>query len=647
MSSNYDAIKNLYQERVVFTRRIFAALAVMILLVGVLVLRLLDLQVLQHKYYETRANDNRMRVVAVPPVRGLIYDRNGAVLAQNQPSFDLVITPDQVTHLKSTIAALRRLLPTITDDDVQRFDERLQKTPQFRQIPLRTDLSAREVARFELDRYRFPGVDVAAGLMRDYPLGAVTSHVVGYVGGITGADLQHVDPDLYEGLTQIGRAGIERSHENQLRGTPGTKIVEANAAGRPLRELDYQPGTPGENLYLTINARLQQVAERALGELDGAVVALDPRNGEVLALVSKPGYDPAMFARGLTHRQYQNLLADPHHPLYDRALLGAYPPGSTIKPFMAYAGLQDNTLDPSKPIYCPGYFTLPNSSRRYRCWKRSGHGWLTLTDAIAQSCDVYFYNVALGLGIDRIDQALSAFGFGRDSGIDLPNEKGGLLPSPAWKRRTFHQPWYPGETLNVGIGQGYLTVTPMQLALAVSRIAMHGSGFVPHVVHAYGDPTTGRVAVVAARPLPPIPTRTPTIWNTIISGMEKATQGPHGTAYGIGHSAPYSIAGKTGSAQVVGVAQNVGYQGTQKNIALQLRDNALFIAFAPADAPRIAVAVVAEHGAEGALAAAPVAREVMDQYLLGHIAYHDPYAGKAAAPKPGTSRPSRPPGPQQ
>ncbi|MDE2148818.1 MAG: penicillin-binding protein 2 [Gammaproteobacteria bacterium] len=630
MSSSYDAIKNLHRERLLFTRRVVAALVLILLLVAVLGLRLVELQVLQYGYYETRSNDNRMRVVPVPPVRGLIYDRNGALLAQNLPSFDLVITPDQVAHVNATVAALRQVLPTITDDDVQRFHDRLLKTPRYRQIPLRSNLSPEEVARFELDRYRFPGVDVAAGLVRDYPLGTAASHVIGYVNGITETDLERIDPDLYQGLSQIGRAGVERSHEDQLRGTPGTKIIEANAAGRPLRELNYQPGTPGENLYLTIDARLQAVAERSLGDLDGAVVALDPRNGEVLALVSKPGYDPAMFVQGLTQQQYQQLLSDPHHPLYDRALLGTYAPGSTIKPFMAFAGLQAGTLTADKPVFCPGYLQLPGSSRRYRCWKRSGHGWLTLPDAIAQSCDVYFYNVALNLGIDRIDQILADFGFGRISGIDLPNEKSGLLPSPAWKQRVYHQPWYPGETLNVGIGQGYLTVTPMQLALAVSRIAMHGSGFAPHLVHAYGDPTTGRISAVAPQPLRPIAAHDATIWGTIVGGMEKVTQDPRGTAYRIGHDAPYPIAGKTGSAQVIGVAQNVGYQHAQKNVALQLRDNALFIAFAPAGDPKIAVAVIAEHGAEGALAAAPVAREVMDQYLLGQVLYHDPNAGRSA-----------------
>lgn len=631
--SSYDAIKDLWEEKRSFTRRGYFGALMSVLLILTLTARLIQLQVVQHDYYRTRADDNRMRLVPVPPVRGLIYDRNGALLAQNLPSFVLQIVPEQVDDLDATLARLRRIV-NLSDQDVARFRERLRKTPRYRPVTLRTNLSPEEVARYEVDRYDFPGVTVDASLVRDYPLGAEASHVVGYVGGITDADLARIDADQYQGLDQIGKVGVEKSHEDQLRGLPGTKIIEANAAGRPLRELNYHAGSPGQNLYLTIDARLQHVAEQALGELDGAVVALDPRNGEVLALVSKPGFDPDLFANGVDNATYHALLDDPHRPLYNRALLGIYPPGSTIKPFMAFAGLEEGTLDPDKPVYCPGYLNLPGSSRRYRCWKRSGHGELTLERAIAQSCDVYFYNVALALGIDRIDQALGAFGFGHVTGLDIGGERSGLLPTREWKRRSLHQAWFPGETLNVGIGQGYLTVTPMQLALAVSRIAMRGGGYLPHLVHAIGDPVGGRIAEVAPQRLPPITVKDATIWDRVIAGMEQVTQSPRGTAYGIGADAPYAIAGKTGSAQVVGVAQNVGYQGAQRNIELKLRDNALFIAFAPADAPRIAVAVVAEHGAEGALAAAPVARMVMDQYLLGKVLYHAPPASATVLPAP-------------
>jgi penicillin-binding protein 2 len=619
----YDQIKNLHRERGAYTRRVLVAGGITLLLVVALIARLLDLQVLEHGYYSTRSDDNRMRLVAVPPVRGLIYDRNGALLAQNLPSFDLVITPEQVHDLRRTIARLRKILP-ITQGDVERFHQRMRELPRFRQIPLRTNLSAAAVARFEVDRYKFPGVDINASLVRSYPLGADASHVIGYVGGITEADLKRINPDLYAGLSQIGRAGVEASHENQLRGTPGAKMVETNAAGRPLRELNYQPSKPGDNLYLTIDARLQEVASKALGQLDGAVVAIDPRNGEVLAMVSKPGYDPALFVQGISNKDYHHLLADPDKPLYDRAMQGTYAPGSTIKPFMAYSALEENVLTPQTRIWCPGYFTLPGSSHRYRCWKRSGHGWMTLESAIQQSCDVFFYNVANDLGINRIDAMLSQFGFGKPTGIDLPHERAGLLPSPAWKRRALHQPWYPGETLITGIGQGYLTVTPLELASALARLSMHGRGFVPHIVHAVGDPLDGRVTIVQPQPLPDIPARNPDIWTDIIKGMELVTQTIHGTAYNIGHDSPYPIAAKTGSAQVISMAQNAGPQHNQTGVPYRLRDNALFVAFAPAEDPKIAVAVVAEHGVHGGSAAAPVARKVMDMYLLGKVEYDSP-----------------------
>ena len=635
--SAFDAIKNLFEERRAFSRRVAVAAVLGVLMVILLILRLLQLQLLEHDYYDTRSDDNRMRVVPVPPVRGLIYDRNGVLLAQNLPSFDLVITRDQVDDLSATLAQLQKILP-ITASDIERFRDRLSKTPRYRPVPVLTNLTQEQVARFEVNRYRYSGVDIQAGLVRDYPLGAAASHVIGYVGGITDADLNRINPDLYAGLDQIGRTGVERSHEDLLRGTPGTKIVEANAAGRPLRELNYQPGEPGKNLYLTIDARLQRVAEQALGDLDGAVVAIDPRNGEILAMVSKPGYDPALFVNGLTQANYEALLKDPDQPLYDRALQGTYAPGSTIKPFMAYAGLQSGTLTASKQYYCPGYFMLPGSSRHYRCWKRSGHGAINLVEAIQESCDVFFYNVAINLGIERIDNLLAPFGFGRDTGVDLPNEKHGLLPTPAWKRANFHQPWYPGETLNIGIGQGYWKVTPLQLAQATARLAMHGDGFVPHILHAVGDTATGKITAVTPQPLPPIPANDPNEWNLVISGMERAAQMIHGTAYAVGHDAPYRIAAKTGSAQVVGMAQNVGSQHDQKDISVRLRDNALFIAFAPADNPRIAVAVIAEHGVHGGSAAAPVARKLMDMDLLGKVLYGEKTApadderGDAQAP---------------
>lgn len=621
--STFDDIKNLYEERLRFSRRAAIAAVVGLGMLTLLALRLTQLQIVQHDYYSTRSDDNRMRVVPVAPVRGLIYDRNGVVLAQNLPSFDLVITRDSVPDLPATLAHLRTLLP-ITDEDLQRFHERTRTTPAYRPVPLLTNLSAEEVARFEVNRYRYQGVDIQAGLVRSYPTGKFTSHVVGYVGGITAENLRQINPDQYAGLTQIGRAGVERSHEDALRGTPGTKIVEANAVGRPLRELGYKSGINGKSLYLTIDMRLQNVAEQALGDLDGAVVALDPRSGEILALVSKPGFDPSLFVNGLSQADYEALLKDPDKPLYDRALQGLFAPGSTIKPFMGFAGLQAGTLTSRTTYYCPGYFTLPNSSRHFRDWKRTGHGTVDLQHGIQESCDVFFYNVAYQLGIARIDRYLEPFGFGRVTGIDLPGERTGLMPNPDWVEKNRHHAWYPGETLNTGIGQGIWKVTPMQLAAATARIAMHGLGFAPHIVRAVGDPGNGKLAVVPPTPLPAIEESQPGNWKQIIDGMQAVAQKVHGTAWRIGRDAPYPIAAKTGSAQVVGLAQGAASQHDQVDVPLKYRDNALFIAFAPADDPKIVVAVVAEHGVHGGSAAAPVAREIMDMYLLGHVVYGQP-----------------------
>lgn len=628
--SGFDAIKDLYEEKQTFTTRIYLAIIACFLMIGLLGVRLVDLQLIQHDYFSTRADDNRMRLTAVAPVRGLIYDRNGALLAQNLPSFVAEITPEQVVNLDDTLARLGQYIH-LSDRDLARFRDRLKKGPRYRAVTLRTNLSPEEVARYELNRYEFEGVEVKAGLVRDYPLGESAAHVIGYVGGISEADYANLAEADYQGLTQIGKAGVERSHENDLRGQPGAKIVEANAAGRPLRELESRPGSPGQNLYLSLDAQLQLVAEKAFGDLDGAVVALDPRSGEVLALVSKPGFDPALFVEGIDPPSYKSLLDDPDRPLYNRALLGTYPPGSTIKPFIASAALQYGTITPATRVLCTGSMGLPNSERKYRCHKRHGHGVLDMAQALAKSCDIYFYQAALNLGIDRIDDVLGQFGFGRATQLDIPNEKGGVLPSREWKRRLYKQAWFPGETLNIGIGQGYLTVTPMQLAQATARLAMRGGGYKPHIVHALGDIAGGGISAVAGEPLAPIAAHDPGLYEKVVTAMQQVAQVPGGTAYAVFKDAPYTVAAKTGTAQVAGLKQDEEVAPKQDSVPLRLRDHALFMAFAPVDAPRIAIAVIAEHAGHGGTAAAPVARQVMDQYLLGKVLYNVK-AGQEAAP---------------
>ncbi|MFA5939039.1 MAG: penicillin-binding protein 2 [Sinimarinibacterium sp.] len=632
-----ESLKNVQAERATFFSRSLIACAIAALGLIALVVRLVDLQVVQYEYFSTRADENRMRVVPVAPVRGLIYDRNGTVLAQNQPSFVLEVTPEQIDDMDELLGKLG-LLIHLTDADIQRFRDRVRKSPRYRGVPLRSNLSMEEVAAYEIRRHEFRGVEITAGLTRNYRLGASAAHVVGYVGGITEEELRQANERAYQGINQIGKVGVEKSHEDLLRGEPGAKIIEANAFGRPLRELDYQRGYPGRNLYLSLDAQVQLVAEQALGELTGSIVALDPRNGEVIALVSKPGYDPHSFVEGIDAASYKALLDDPGRPLFNRALQGTYPPGSTIKPAMALAGLEYGAADPEHREFCRGEMTLPGSSRKYRCWKRSGHGWVDMATGVMRSCDVYFYQLAMSLGIDHIHAAMTGFGFGSPTGIDLPLEKGGLFPSREWKLRARRENWYPGETLNVGIGQGYTAVTPLQLAQMTARIAMRGGGFKPHVLQTIEDPITKTRQTVAPEPLTKIELKDERSWSAVITAMENVTHSPIGTAYRIGKDAPYRIASKTGTAQVAGLRQDEKVAPTLEETPMHLRDHALFIAFAPVEDPRIAVAVIAEHAGHGGSAASPIARQVMDQYLLGKIRFGRTPDGNAA-PAPETPVP--------
>jgi len=632
-----DNLKNLVREKHMYMTRIGVAVVVCLAMTSLLLYRLVGLQVVDREYYATRAEENRMRLSAVPPVRGLVTDRNGVLLAQNTPAFVLEVVPEQVENMDALLQALQPVV-NLDPTEIARFKDRVSKTPRYRAVPLRGNLTMEQVARFQLNRFDFEGADVTATLTRSYPLGAAAAHVVGYVGGITEDEFKKIEAAAYQGLTQIGKIGVEKSHENELRGTPGAKIVEANAYGRPLRELEYRQGAPGKNLVLSLDAKVQMAAEQALGGLDGAVVAIDPRNGEVIALVSKPGFDPQPFVAGIDRTTYKALLDDRKRPLYNRALQGAYPPGSTVKPFMALAGLEYETLQGGHGEFCSGSMSLPHSTRKYRCWKRTGHGWLDMAGGVIQSCDIYFYEVAQALGVDRIHTFLSLFGLGHPTDVDLPLEKSGLLPSREWKMRTRKEAWFPGETLNIGIGQGYMTTTPMQLAQITARMAMRGKGFKPHVVHAMQDTLTGATTPVAAEPLAPIPHRHAQDWETVINAMVEVTASQRGTAYRVFKDAPYRVAAKTGTAQVAGMSQEELRAKKLEETPFHLRDHALFVAFAPAEDPKIAVAVIAEHAGHGGSAAAPVARQVMDQYLLGKILYNLPADPGPGAPVAAATR---------
>ncbi|MGQ0586952.1 MAG: penicillin-binding protein 2 [Gammaproteobacteria bacterium] len=617
--ARYAALKNLHIERLDFIGRVnfamFACAALALLLAG----RLVQLQVLDHDFYSTRSDENRMRLMVTPPVRGLIYDRNGALLAQNAPGFRLEVVREEVPDLDRALARAGQLV-NLSDADLRRFRERLAKTPKYQGVALRTNLSMEEVARFQLNRYEFAGVDINAGLTRRYPLGQSASHVIGYIGGITEDHLKALGDKQekeYRGTQYIGLTGIEARHEDLLHGLPASTFVESSAGGRPLRELPElsQRGAPGLNLLLSIDARLQAAAEQAFGARNGALVAIEPGTGEVLALLSKPGFDPHPFVEGIDAAAYKALNDDPTHPLFNRALQGQYSPGSTIKPFMALAALEANAKDPAEKEFCTGEFTLKGSSRKYRCWERKGHGWMDMEEGVTRSCDVYFYQLALTLNIDRIQGFLARFGLGVPTGLDLPGEKGGLLPGREWKKRVRNEAWYPGETLNVGIGQGAMTTTPVQLAHMTALVAMRGRGFRPHLVHATQDQATGVVTPVAPEPLPRVDLRAAD-WDRVVRAMEHVAHEVGGTAYAALHDAPYRVAAKTGTVQVAALAQDEAVAPKQEDVAEHLRDHALFIAFAPAEAPKIALAVLVEHaGGGGGRIAAPIARQVMDAWL--------------------------------
>jgi len=606
-------IKNYRQESQLFVNRALTSAAFAILLLCLIVARLVDLQILSYDHFKTQSRENRVKLVPLPPTRGLIYDRNGVLLAQNLPAFSLEVTPELVDDLDATIAQLAQLTD-ISDDDRQRFERLRRERRRFDSIPIRVRLSEREAARFAVNRYRFPGVDIEAKLVRDYPLGANTAHVVGYVGRINREELEQIDPSNYAGTTHIGKLGVEKTYEDLLHGRVGYQQVEVNAKGRVLRVLESQPPVPGKDLHLNLDAGLQEAAFEAMHDYNGSAVAIDPRTGAVLALVSKPGFDPNLFVEGIAPSAYRALTQSPDKPMFNRALRGQYPPGSTIKPFIGLAGLELNAIGLQQKHFCPGFYQLPGYSHKYRCWKKAGHGSLNVESAITQSCDVFFYNLAYTLGVDRLHNFLSQFGFGRPSGIDLVGELGGLLPSREWKRNARNQPWYPGETLILGIGQGYFLATPLQLATGTATLASGGQFLSPRVGRYLEEPG-GKGAPEPIRPeVRRVAWQDPANRKIVIEAMRKVVEGDRGTARRI-RSDAYHMAGKTGTAQVFSVKQDEEYD--EDTVPRELRDHALFIAFAPVEDPRIAVAVVVEHGGHGGSVAAPVARKLMDYHLLG------------------------------
>ncbi len=610
--------KNHQREIYHFQLRLVVSIGFVLVLLAILLLRFFYLQLVRHNYYQTLAESNRIAVVPIVPNRGLILDRNGVVLARNYSGFTLEIDQNKTTDMEATINELSKLV-TITNKDRKRFKKLVAENHNFETLVIRSRLSDEEVARFAAQQYRFPAVEIKARLFRDYPFGDKMSHLIGYIGRINDDEVSQLEAsDLaanYRGSDYIGKTGLEQSYESDLHGTTGIEQVEVDANGRAVRMLSSTPPVSGNTLVLSIDAKLQEIAEQSFGNYRGALVAIDPNNGQVLAFVSKPGYDPNPFIDGIDPQSWDELNNSPDVPLNNRALRGQYPPGSTIKPFMALAGLNFHIRTPEQTIIDHGVYYLPGSSRQYRDWKAGGHGIVNMFKAIQQSCDTYFYGLATEMGIDNIFNFLSRFGFGQKTGIDMEGETSGLLPSQDWKMKRYQQIWYPGDTVSVGIGQGYTLVTPLQLAFATATLANNGVAYKPHLVMEVRSSRNTENRLIAQQPLYDLNIDAKNL-DLVRRGMIAVTQ-PGGTAVYASLGASYHIAGKTGTAQVVAMKQGEKYD--EKKVGERLRDHAWFIAYAPAEKPQIAMAVLVENGGHGGTTAAPIARKVMDYYLLGKV----------------------------
>jgi penicillin-binding protein 2 len=609
-------LKNLQGERSEFRRRAAIASIFVLVLFSLLLARFVFLQVFKHEYYYTQAEANRISLVPIVPNRGLILDRHGTVLAHNFTAYTLEINPTVVRDLEATIESLSRLIE-IAPKDRRRFKRLLDESRKLGAIPIRTRLSEDEIARFAANRYRFPGVEINARLFRRYPNGALASHVVGYIGRINQKDMETLGADgrlsNYRGSEHIGKTGLEQMYERELHGITGLEQVEVDSGGRAVRTLSRTPPVSGNNLQLHLDLRLQEAAETAFGGRRGALVAIDPSTGGVLAFVSKPGFDPNLFIDGIDPPTWNELNTHPDRPMVNRALSGQYPPGSTYKPFMALAALELGKRTPQYAINDPGFFTLPGNSHQYRDWKPGGHGSVNLHHSIVISCDTYYYQLAFDLGIDTISNFMRQFGFGARTGIDLEGEAIGINPSQEWKQRRFRQKWYVGDTISIGIGQGYNVMTLLQMANATAIIANKGTVWRPHLVNLVQDATSRAQRAVLAEPLRRIDFK-PESWNLVQAAMVGVTT-PGGTGHRAFADAKYIVGGKTGTSQVVAIKQGQKYDASR--LDERHRDHALFIAYAPAENPTIALAVLVENAGGGGANAAPLARTVIDFFLFG------------------------------
>lgn len=601
------ALKDPSRERILYRRRFLVASALMVAMLGVIVGRYFFLQIVKHETYKTQSDRNRIQLQPIAPKRGLIFDRNGVLLAENIPSYSLVLIKERVPDLDETLSELAALI-AVDEDDIRKFKKRLRHRRPYQAVPLKFRLTEEEIARLAVNRYRLPGVDVDAQLVRNYPHGELLAHALGYVGRINEREMDEIDAVNYSATNHIGKLGVEHFYEQVLHGTVGYQNVETNARGRVLRVLERNPPEPGADLYLNIDVNLQRVAHRVLGDERGAIVAIDPADGGVLAMVSTPSYDTNLFVNGISTTDYNRLRESRDLPLFNRTLQGQYPPGSTLKPIFGLGALHYGVVTRRTTVPDPGWYSLANDERVYRDWKSGGHGYrIDMHQAVVESCDVYFYDLAFNMGIDRIHEFGQRFGLGELTGIDSDNERSGLLPSRDWKRSVKGSHWFPGETLNVGIGQGFMLTTPMQLAVSTAVLANRGERKVPRIVRAInGEPVP--------TPLKPrVELADESDWDFMLQTMEDVVHSAKGTARNISSKLDYRIAGKTGTAQVIGIVSHEDYDPTQ--VAKRQRDHALFVGFAPADNPRIALAVIVENGEAGGRVAAPIARKVFDAYL--------------------------------
>ncbi|PSF15034.1 penicillin-binding protein 2 [Marinobacter shengliensis] len=608
----WGEFKDTAAERRLFQRRAVVMLVLVLLMMIGLLARMYQLQIVEHEIYTTLSDKNRVQVQSVPPPRGLVYDRNNLLLAENRPVFSLTLVPERVAGMEATLARLSEILD-IAEEDIERFKRRLREPRRpFQEIPLSYDLGEEEIARMAVHRHEFPGVEVRAELVRYYPHSELTAHALGFVGRINREELQRIDPVNYAGTNYIGKSGIERFYEQVLHGTVGYQHVETNARGRILRVLERVNPVPGEDLQLHLDLRLQRKAYQLLEGRRGAIVAIEPETGGILALASVPGFDANKFVTGISVEDYRNLSTDIDKPLFNRALRGQYPPGSTIKPMMAIAALDSGVTNRERRIWDPGYFQLREGGRRFRNWNRSGDGWVDLKYSMARSNDVYFYEVGVEMGVSVMSEYLAHFGFGEDATLDVSGALSGLLPTADWKRAARNEPWYPGDSVNMSIGQGFMLATPLQLATATTLIANRGVWVEPRLLKDIrGDRSVDEF--LPSETHEPLILKNPDDWEYVVDTMEEVMHGARGTARSSGQGASYRMAGKTGTAQVFSLAEDEEYD--EEQVRERLRDHALFVGFAPSDNPKIAVAVIVENGGGGSSTAAPVARALFDAWL--------------------------------